>query len=92
MTRLVNIDMAVDGFHASQYRADGLVISSPVGSTGYSLSLGRPYPESGLTRLCGHAYRAARADEPTHHHRGLIKRAFRSAWPGGRTRAHRGLA
>ena len=48
MTRLVNIDMAVDGFHASQYRADGLVISSPVGSTGYSLSLGGPILSQGL--------------------------------------------
>ena len=48
MTRLVNIDMAVDGLHASQYRADGLVISSPVGSTGYSLSLGGPILSQGL--------------------------------------------
>ena len=48
MTRLVNIDMAVDGFHASQYRADGLVLSTPVGSTAYSLSLGGPILAQGL--------------------------------------------
>ena len=48
MTRLVDIDMAVDGFHASQYRADGLVISTPVGSTAYSLSLGGPILAQGL--------------------------------------------
>ena len=48
MTRLVSIDMAVDDFHASQYRADGLVISTPVGSTAYSLSLGGPILAQGL--------------------------------------------
>ena len=48
MTRLINVDMAVDGFHASQYRADGLVISTPVGSTAYSLSLGGPILAQGL--------------------------------------------
>lgn len=42
MTRLLNIDMAVNKQHATQYRADGLVISTPVGSTAYSLSLGGP--------------------------------------------------
>ena len=48
MTRLLNIDMAVDGQHATQYRADGLVISSPVGSTAYSLSLGGPILSQGM--------------------------------------------
>lgn len=48
MTRLINIDMAVDGEHATQYRADGLVVSTPVGSTGYSLSLGGPILSQGL--------------------------------------------
>ncbi len=42
MTRLVTIDMYVDGEHATQYRADGLIVSTPVGSTAYSLSLGGP--------------------------------------------------
>ena len=48
MTRLTGIDMAIDGLHASQYRADGLVISTPVGSTAYSLSLGGPILSQGL--------------------------------------------
>jgi NAD+ kinase len=42
MTRLVGIRMSVDGHHATEYRADGLVVSTPVGSTAYSLSLGGP--------------------------------------------------
>ena len=48
MTRLINIDMKVDGQHAIQYRADGLVVSTPVGSTAYSLSLGGPILSQGL--------------------------------------------
>jgi NAD+ kinase len=47
-TRLLTLDMDVDGHHATQYRADGIVISSPVGSTAYSLSLGGPILTPGL--------------------------------------------
>jgi NAD+ kinase len=48
MTRLINIDMSVDTIHATQYRADGVIVSTPVGSTGYSLSLGGPILSQGL--------------------------------------------
>jgi NAD+ kinase len=48
MTRLLNIDMYVDDAHATQYRADGLIVSTPVGSTAYSLSLGGPILSQGL--------------------------------------------
>lgn len=48
MTRLINIDMRVDGAHATQYRADGLLVSTPVGSTAYSLSLGGPILDQDL--------------------------------------------
>jgi NAD+ kinase len=48
MTRLISIDMAVNGQHAAQYRADGVVVSTPVGSTSYSLSLGGPILAPGL--------------------------------------------
>ena len=48
MTRLIHIDMDVNGARASQYRADGLIISTPVGSTSYSLSLGGPILSQGL--------------------------------------------
>jgi NAD+ kinase len=42
MTRLIHFRLAVDGVHAAEYRADGVVVSTPVGSTAYSLSLGGP--------------------------------------------------
>lgn len=48
MTRLVTIDMYVDDEHATQYRADGLIVSTPVGSTAYSLSLGGPILTPGM--------------------------------------------
>lgn len=51
MTRLINIDMFVAGGHATQYRADGVVVSTPTGSTAYSLSLGGPILSQGLRAL-----------------------------------------
>lgn len=42
MTRLVRFHLKVDGVKAADYRADGVVVSTPVGSTAYSLSLGGP--------------------------------------------------
>lgn len=51
MTRLIEIDLEVDGERATQYRADGLVVSTPVGSTGYSLSLGGPILSQRLRAL-----------------------------------------
>jgi NAD+ kinase len=48
MTRLIEIGMEVDGLHAAEYRADGLVVSTPTGSTAYSLSLGGPILGQGL--------------------------------------------
>lgn len=51
MTRLVRVRMRVDGAYATEYRADGLVVSTPVGSTAYSLSLGGPIIDHGLRAL-----------------------------------------
>lgn len=42
MTRLMRVRLDVDGRLAAEYRADGVVVSTPVGSTAYSLSLGGP--------------------------------------------------
>jgi NAD+ kinase len=51
MTRLISVEMYVDGAHATQYRADGVVVSTPTGSTAYSLSLGGPILSQGLQAL-----------------------------------------
>lgn len=48
MTRLTSIAMHVGGLYATQYRADGLVVSTPTGSTAYSLSLGGPILGQGV--------------------------------------------
>lgn len=51
MTRLITLEMSVDGHHATRYRADGIVVSTPTGSTAYSLSLGGPILSQALRAL-----------------------------------------
>jgi len=46
---LLSIEVEVDGAHLNTYWADGLVISTPTGSTAYSMALGGPI----MTPQCG---------------------------------------
>lgn len=39
---LIEVDLLVDGQPAARYPGDGLIISTPIGSTGHSLSAGGP--------------------------------------------------
>ncbi|MCR5801062.1 MAG: NAD(+)/NADH kinase [Lachnospiraceae bacterium] len=57
--RLINFDIYINGLFLNQYRADGIIVTTPTGSTGYNLSAGGPIVEPGakiltLTPICPH--------------------------------------
>lgn len=49
---MINIDVKIDGTHLADYLADGLLISTPTGSTGYGLSVGGPILFPTLDVVC----------------------------------------
>ena len=58
-SRLIELDVSVDGDPLTRYRCDGLIISSPTGSTAYSLAAGGAvvFPTAAvfaLTPICPH--------------------------------------
>lgn len=58
-SRLIELDVCVDGDPLTRYRCDGLIVSSPTGSTAYSLAAGGAvvFPTAevfALTPICPH--------------------------------------
>ena len=57
--RIINIGIYIDNIEIDEFRADGVIISTPTGSTAYSLSAGGPVVEPDLqviaiTPICAH--------------------------------------
>ncbi len=63
LSRIVNLKVFIDNAYVDSFPGDGVIVSTPTGSTGYSLSAGGPVVDHGLdlmviTPICPHIMHA----------------------------------
>lgn len=59
-SRMLELSIYIDGSHVTRYRSDGVIVSTPTGSTGYTISVGGPivHPDMDtiiVSPICPHA-------------------------------------
>ena len=64
--QMINVAVFTDGEKITEYISDGVIIATPTGSTGYSLSAGGPVADPGTemflaTPICAHTLKARTA-------------------------------